>query len=530
MPPHGFTAAHSTSNGISSDSADLVVQPLTGNSGANDNPGNGGADDNPSNDGANDKASNDGTDGTDGNQANILPAIEAQAQPRSYYEHLAFRYRNYTNVRMDAPKEGPVDHQFDEFVMILHQQRTKEIAMYQDTNNQHMLELDWTTSDGGFNRACMYGDWVHGPKVNNIGRRPRLPPCNMIRNFIEIQIKRVDGSDDAGLEACGVNADYAFLGLIDQSDRTSDTSGSSQSTVTAITAAGPGAWPTEHVTATTAGESSMPAMGTTTGESSKFATTTTTGDSSKSAAATKEEVQSPLHPAPSGPGAWPAERTARSLSPIVNVNTCCSTSSDTSSETSSETYSIHADDGASMAAEDAYLAAVDAAEARFEKLLAANPAFAALKSAAAVYLVRVVGIANPPLWATKHTNANLGPRERRGTLLGLGGWVVPQAEKFKRPEAGKKVCGRMEARDVQGDWTFDAPECVEGEYLPVWKGEREPGLEDVYSMVWDLVMRRKFVGLVTGYGFGCREEIEGFPFRGLREINPFKTQGRHGEE
>jgi hypothetical protein len=502
MPPPGLTAAHSTSNGVSSDSPILAHGAGTGNGNTNDT------------------------------AATASSPSGPAAKPLNYYEHLAIRYKDHTNARMDAPLEGPECHQFDDYVINLTQQKRKELALHKATNNLSIMQLDWKAPDGEFNLAFMYGDWVHGAKQNNIGRKPPLPACEMVRNFIEIQIKRIEGSDDSTLEACGVNAKYAFVGLLEgkpndtgdatTKSRTASSSSSSDSTVTAMTAASPGAWPSER--AKTAADAA--AQSTT-----EAAATTKDADSAKPAATTKtttkgeQSSSSATTATPSGPvpGAWPHGTTPSPSPPRSWVE-------DSSDSSSLASFDILPEDAAYNTAESVHLDADEAARTRFADLVAAvSPSsFRSLKAKSAIYLVRVVGIPNPPDWATRHTNKFNGPHERKATLLGLGGWIVEDADKCKRKE--RKCFERMGAKGIDMDWTFRAPKCMQGEYLPVWKGEWEPGLEDVYAMVWNLVMRQKFVGLTEGYGFGCRDGKDGGLFGVLKGKNPFKMSGGKGEE
>ncbi|KAJ9165117.1 hypothetical protein NKR19_g684 [Coniochaeta hoffmannii] len=531
MPPPGLTAAHATSSGISSDSPSHAHgDDGAGNHSANDNP------------------------------AGASTQDARHARPVTFYDHLAGRCQYQTNARMDAPLEGPKGHQFDEYVKILRHQKTKQIALYRATNNEIILKLDWNAPGVHFNRAALFGDWVHGAKLNNIGHMPLpLPPAELVRNFVEVQIKRIDGTDDAILQACGVNHMFAFLGLLDMPKETSDkenykandkpsdkaqsdkgkdtatksrTSSSSNSTVAGLMAASPGGWPCEP-TKSSGDDNTKPA--------SEAATETTTepGPSKPASSSTAiTEGTLPIHFAPavvngSSPSAPRASPASPAASPFPRswAEASSSSSSDNPAAAASEDGTIpEEEDPEEEDLEAAFLTAravrgeiYDAAKSRLYDTTFAFPKFPALKADAALYLVRVVGIPNPPGLATSGTSGTNGPYKRFATLLGMGGWVVEDGEKFDKG-GGEGKTGRMPARQVMKDWTFSVPEEIDGEALPVWKGEREPGLEDVYAMVWDLVMRRKFLGVVRGYGFGVRKESEGRPLRELMKENPFTTQ------
>ena len=497
------------------------------------------------------------------------------ARPVTFYDHLALWNWIRTNARMDAPLEGPKGYQFDEYFTILNEQRTKEIALYKATNNEIILKLDWNAPRMEFNRATLSGDWVHGAKLNNLARQPfPLPPAELVRNFVEVQIKRIDATDGATLVACGVHPDFAFLGLLEKpkengdnatdkaSDKASDeasdkaksdsgndtdtksqTSPSSLSTVAGLMAASPGGWPSEP-TKSSGDDKTKPASDAakeTTEEITKKTTEEATEETTDETTDETTTEAGPSEPSSSSTPTTQGTLPPRSAPLVVNGTTYpapCAASpapatagpfprswAETSSSSSAGSDGTISEDedpeAAFRTAEAIHRDTREAAQARLYHHLLTSREFPAVKGNAALYLVRIVGIPNPPRLATQRTSGATGPHKRFATLLGMGGWVVEDKEKLK---CGEGKMGRMAALDVIKDWTFRVREEVEGEFLPVWKGEREPGLEDVYNMVWDLVMRRKFVGVTQGYGFGVRNEGEGFPLREMMEENPFETQ------
>lgn len=421
-------------------------------------------------------------------------AAGVPSNPRAIYQQVANNLKPITPAQMDEPLEGPEGFQFDEYVKILREQKTADLALYKMTNNHCIVQLDWAARDKEFNRAFIWGDCVFGAKLNNLKYTPRLPSAKLHRTFIDIEIKRIAGSDRETLEACGVHPHFAFMGLLgykgnsDDGGPTADsrpsTASGSASTVTDLTSSGPGAWPVERTTATPepVASSSSAAAGIAT---------------------------------PSGPGAWPS-------SP-AGPSSVASRSSSTIPTAYSSTRDFHINVTTTLIPTPQG-GATAATRARMYDLVEASPVYADLKAKAAIYLVRVIAIPNPPFWSSTETNQFYGPHSRDATLCGLGGWVVPNTSAC-RSNKSQHFSG-LRSAPIDQDWTFSAPAAVEGDYVPIWEGAEEPTLEDVYHMVWDLVADRQFVGLVSGHGFGRRRESGGYPFEKLRAENPFQSPSR----
>ncbi|OIW26459.1 hypothetical protein CONLIGDRAFT_473445 [Coniochaeta ligniaria NRRL 30616] len=438
-------------------------------------------------------STNESTTTPSSNQAATMSNRAAvPSNSRVIYQQLSSALKKLTHTEMDEPTEGTEGHQFEKLVRILKEQKTANLALYKATNNHLVLQLAWEATEKSFNRASIWGDWVFGAKLNTLPSRP----AKLHRTFIDIEIKRISGDDQETIMACGAHPEFAFLGLLGYKRTSDDDSGvkttskrsstSSTSTVAGLTSSTPGAWP---------------------GSVSR-ALITAQAVTAPTPAAAETEVDTS-----SAPGAWPAE-------PADDPPAAVSPSSTAVSDGSTTTLYSATSSGRPIISE-AQRQANTAARSRLYDLMDANPDFEDLKANSAIYLVRVVGIPNPPEWATIETHPLRGPDFRRATLCGLGGWVVPNPSACRRTLPQHAI--KLPAADVIKDWTFTHPHAIEGDFVPVWEGAEEPELEDVYHMVWDLVAGRDFVGLVPGHGFGRRRD-GGFSFDGLRRDNPFQSQ------
>lgn len=473
---------------------------------------------------------------------------------------------------MEEPIGAPEGVQFDEYVKILKEQKTAQIALYKETNNQGILKLNWETRNHelnhelkhDFNRAFIWGDWVRGAKLNNFRDIYYLPAPALNRTFIDIEIKRIASNDHAILEACGVHPDFAFLGLVGDkaatgSDSTEAASASTAATIdsrpsTASTVAGmasstPGGWPVERgTTATVERDTATTAEGATAGKelvalsrAAGPATETETETETKSETETETATHAVV---PSTPGAWPAEAAdkpspARSSSAATGVLSTGAIA--LVSRVSQASRASRASSASTLASQRAPTIIINptpshlrestwAARTRLYEIVDGCRGFEQLKAKSAIYLVRVVAIPGPSEWCTTGTNHFRGPVWRQATLCGLGGWIVPDASALRgtsSPPAGSIGCkdGSLLATPVNPDWTFATQVSMEGNnYVPLWTGAEEPNLEDVYHMVWELVAGRQFVGLVRGHGFGRRFDGDNpYPFDALREENPFQS-------
>ncbi|KAL2257038.1 hypothetical protein VTK26DRAFT_752 [Humicola hyalothermophila] len=167
----------------------------------------------------------------------------------------------------------------------------------------------------------------------------------------------------------------------------------------------------------------------------------------------------------------------------------------------------------------------------------ADPAFLERRRKSFVYAVRVVAIPD----RGHVTNVFTGPpaKDRYGTLIAQGGWVVPPLEervarrdqhrrayrnkgakpgKYEGPPYPRIDC----AVPCRFDWSGDQMPRYFGQAAPVWREPAEPCLEDVYWMVWQLLAGRQFVGFNPGAGFGAsRSDIAGN--KELLDQCPFKS-------
>ncbi|KAK0625336.1 hypothetical protein B0T17DRAFT_508333 [Bombardia bombarda] len=162
----------------------------------------------------------------------------------------------------------------------------------------------------------------------------------------------------------------------------------------------------------------------------------------------------------------------------------------------------------------------------------ASDVFEARKLASSVFLVRLVGITNK---RQRNTNWFNGPRpaRRKGTLLGLGGWVVPPLEERIKWHAANNGCEHVlepeapksqkcRAASVIFDSTIDGPLCYDGKPAPIWRELADPCLEDVYWMTWQLISGKRFDAFRPGSGFGIkRRDASGD--RDLLDQCPFQS-------
>lgn len=178
----------------------------------------------------------------------------------------------------------------------------------------------------------------------------------------------------------------------------------------------------------------------------------------------------------------------------------------------------------------------------------AAAAAAAAKAAAAegerikkswVYIVRAIAIPAPP---GSYFNAFTGPPipDRRYTLLGEGGWVVPPLEerealRKKRADeyAPLKQPGYKRTRlhsDVAAPAVPDRSDWLPGPISfgsdpEVWLEVADPCKEDVYWLIWNLLAGKQYRGFRCGVGFGLNRDDPGTDeFRRLvAEKNPFTS-------
>lgn len=167
-------------------------------------------------------------------------------------------------------------------------------------------------------------------------------------------------------------------------------------------------------------------------------------------------------------------------------------------------------------------------------LVDSDPTFRQQVAESFIYLVRVVAIPHP---GSGHVNGLTGPHltDRKATLCGMGGWVVPPLSSrlsrlarqgnptWRNPYyTGLPAKQTQTVLPVEGDWTVQSPVALQGDIVPVWEEVCEPTLEDVYSVVWALLARKRFIGLRIGVGFGREGEGRDF-YVGVARGDPFRS-------
>ncbi|KAH8888605.1 hypothetical protein GQ53DRAFT_808411 [Thozetella sp. PMI_491] len=132
-----------------------------------------------------------------------------------------------------------------------------------------------------------------------------------------------------------------------------------------------------------------------------------------------------------------------------------------------------------------------------------------------VYAVRVIAVE-----VADACNEFSGPplSQRAASLWCSGGWLAPPLEeraaqcnalptKYDPFRNGKYKplplkCHHV-AQEVIMDGSFAGPVLNEGGHpAPVWCEPTEPCLEDVYSLVWDMMSGKRYAGFRPGIGFG----------------------------
>ncbi|KAM7204567.1 hypothetical protein V8F33_001531 [Rhypophila sp. PSN 637] len=157
-----------------------------------------------------------------------------------------------------------------------------------------------------------------------------------------------------------------------------------------------------------------------------------------------------------------------------------------------------------------------------------------------IYCVRVVALALPEKLPRINRFAGPMSADRRATLLGSGGWIVPPLEdrmkwhndnKDPRERTGQSASDKAIkktqlclARPVQFDWSGNTPPCSHGEPCPVWRELAEPCLEDVYWMVWQLLAGKQYAGFTGGDTFS--REPTSNPITDLLNHCPFQSPSR----
>lgn len=129
-----------------------------------------------------------------------------------------------------------------------------------------------------------------------------------------------------------------------------------------------------------------------------------------------------------------------------------------------------------------------------------------------------------------YTNELTGPAkaDRKITMLGMGGWVVPPTEERI---AFRKEHGRFYAPLVTPASKYTAPKArpeqayggqrdqtdagmkplARGAAMPLWMQLADPVLQDVYWMAWNVICGKVFKGLRPGAGFGVPRDEEHNP-------------------
>lgn len=146
-----------------------------------------------------------------------------------------------------------------------------------------------------------------------------------------------------------------------------------------------------------------------------------------------------------------------------------------------------------------------------------GPEILGRKARLLVYAVRVVAFL-----ATTNDNRFLGPAvaDRRATMLGMGGWVVPPLEERVKRRGERRgveedeAVNRTREHPVRPyellampssfDWTGEGAGCSNGEAAPVWRAMCEPRVEDDCWIAWQLLAGWVFFGFRPGAGFGIR--------------------------
>ncbi|KAL2016890.1 hypothetical protein VTK56DRAFT_2890 [Thermocarpiscus australiensis] len=455
---------------------------------------------------------------------------------------------------------------------------------------KYVHEVDNVDPKEHWNKTMFFGDWV----TNASGER---------QFFVEIQLKRIPGDDDELLEKCGIHSTFAWLSLHDEDAKAVQpltvpfvyqmavpTQLALQSEIPLLLAAGDlvsrnHTSPVPNIDAIAEEQAAEPAPGRT--SSLQVPMSSADKGKGKAVADDKDDKNNNLSPPPSlkeldrpeiAPASafsqlsvgQPSRQPRRPLNPnVVNdlVNppiprydddeTSVSASTDTAGDPSSAppTPPLHAtvptitftpaDTGVPDPAFEAHRKEVDrqvvlkAQELTRVFHFALDRDFQARKKKSFVYAVRVVAFPDKPGGTVN--NVFTGPRaaDRHGTLLGMGGWVVPPLEeRVARREQHQRAYRNKGARPgkyeglpkpqanwavpIKFDWSGRWPQRYFGQPAPVWKEVTDPCLEDAYWMVWQLLSGRTFLGFKPGTGFGMvRMNVEGD--RALLDQCPFKS-------
>ncbi|KAK4160101.1 hypothetical protein QBC43DRAFT_220441, partial [Cladorrhinum sp. PSN259] len=449
-------------------------------------------------------------------------------------------------------------------VVALLQRKAEEGLVSSAGGNHGVQHLDWISgnprdpllasgrasngkagaSDGGldgvdhsqqWSKSLFYGDWLS----SRFGE---------IQSFLEIQVKRISGSDPKLLDACGISSEYVWLPLADERGRRASQSSlrpfllgressMSPERTSAALRKGKGK---EIATEDDDDEqplSPRPLPDPTSLPRQQVTNPFSSGHSSQSSQQLPSIAALMLAPSPmessssshQPPVPWSSSLPFRPRRPSsTNI------SPDDNENDSPFSSSPPADTGiGTFVAQPAHRINLSDLRARAQRRTSSlqktysflnDPVFRLRQQKSFIYAVRVVAIP-----ATKNTvNRITGPpiNDRKGTILAMGGWVVPPLEERlahcdAHPEiyaskvdddyyykgVPKKVQSQL-AMPVTFDYTGVTSPRYFGELAPVWRELAEPMLEDVLWMVWQLVAGKQFCGFVHGYGFG--KERRGF--------------------
>ncbi|KAK4242860.1 hypothetical protein C8A03DRAFT_28859 [Achaetomium macrosporum] len=418
-----------------------------------------------------------------------------------------------------------------------------------------------------WNKSMFFGDWL---KDQNGFRQ----------HYVEIQVKRISGADEALLEHCGISPELVWLPLYDE-----NAPAIQPVTVPPIFATGARQLPTpreqarESIPEVEEVENAAPAPATST------QAPTSSADKGKGKAVAPQGQASVVKSASSGPplpnignlalrkdGAAESSTTSAGPSaPRSGIPRSQALPTTGSFESIEAPESERANSPDSAYSDEVYLPegvdpfatiipahrtrAISAADmarhreqwdrntiAKREELdrlfsFHKDPAFIERKHKSFIYAVRIISIPD----RGDIVNVFSGPpvKNRYGTLIASGGWVVPPLEErikwrdeHKRAYRNKAAkLGRYEglprptvqqAMPMKFDWSDGLDRRYYGPPAPIWCELCEPCLEDIYWMVWQLVAGKCFLGFNPGTGFGVlRRDPEGD--KKLLSECPFKS-------
>ncbi|EAQ83326.1 hypothetical protein CHGG_09730 [Chaetomium globosum CBS 148.51] len=420
-----------------------------------------------------------------------------------------------------------------------------------------------------WNRAMFYGDWLNDQK----GFR---------QFFYEIQIKRISGADEALLEKCGISPAFVWLPLHDEKAPAITPMVVPPVVPSLVPGQAPRELPIpgqvntepipeveeeEYATPTPTASLKVPTCSADKGKGKAVAPQDQADDSnpgaplivsSEPAQATPQQ-RTPLPSidnlalgqqssgtddaeAPSDPGTprpgIPRSQPLPASGSFESIDPPPSDVSDSSSESYEDEGTVYLADGvdpfeALMPAH--HTPAVSAADLHhhrqeFDRIAYAKReelehTFAFMKEPEVieriknsfVYSVRVVAFPDN----NNIVNEFTGPRvkDRYGTIIGQGGWIVPPLEERAKWRDERKRAYRnkgakpgkyegLPRQQVQNcmpmkfDWSDGIEARYYGPVAPVWRETCDPTLEDIYWMVWQLIAGKQFLGFNPGIGFG----------------------------